>query len=176
MEVNQKSQRLKVAGIGNRNIPKEASSKLFDLGRLIAERNYLGLSGNSNGSDEFFAKGVNSVNPSLMNLYLPWNSFNKNFILPENKVRLLSKEDKAKCIAIASEHHPNWSACSFGAKSCLARNVAIVTDANVVFCYSDPNSKSGGTKHAVRIANAYQIPVYNLFTLSLEDCISALGD
>ena len=58
---------------GKRAVYPEDEKKIHDLGRLLAEKMNLVhfRSGNAMGTDELFAKGVSSVDPSRMHVVIP---------------------------------------------------------------------------------------------------------
>jgi len=70
---------------------------------------------------------------------------------------------------MAKKYHPNWNRLSIGAQKLMVRNCMqilgftgdIPTD--FVVCWTKDGKASGGTGQAIRIADDYQIPVYNIY-------------
>lgn len=104
-----------------------------------------------------------------MENYLPWAGFNG---APDNDERFIYNRMTAlnvdKAWAIAKQYHPNWNACSQAARAMHTRNVYQVlghdlnTPSQLVICWTPGASGSGGTGQAIRIARAYDIPVFDL--------------
>lgn len=149
--------KFRVAGIGSREISHNEEQLLFRLGEYIAKRNWTLSSGNANGSDEWFARGVNSISPKRVMLYLPWESYNKERIHPENR---WSAEHKDEWIPVAEKCHPNWQQLKSSVRSMMIRNVGIVSRANVVLAL--PSRKTGGTRHGMAAAREFSAPVVGL--------------
>lgn len=69
---------------------------------------------------------------------------------------------------LAAKYHPNWDACSGHAKALHARNGVIMlgdwldVPVRFVVCWTPDGKVVGGTGQALRIAAAYNIPVFNL--------------
>ncbi len=74
-------------------------------------------------------------------------------------------------LLVASVVHPNWRACNDWARMAHARNVCQIygkdlnTPVDFVIAYSEVKhgEPQGGTRTAIKIAEAGKIPVYNLF-------------
>lgn len=150
------------AGIGSRKTPVEILESMTKVASQLEVRDWVLRSGGADGADLAFEAGVS--NPENKVIYLPWRSFNK-------------RQDWEGCVwnytdehaRIAAEHHPKWSFMRHGVKKLHTRNVAQVlgddcsTPADAVVCWTPDGSDSGGTGQAIRIAWAYDIPVFNLY-------------
>lgn len=146
-----------VACIGSRALNIQEQNLCYKIGRFLSQ-NYNIKSGNAIGADQCYAKGVNSINPNQLYLYLPWKNYNINAIVNGNNV---CYEAKKEWFDIAKKMHFNWDFLSRGAKSLHARNVGIVE--NVKFVIAFPNKDwGGGTVMGMRIAEENKITVYNL--------------
>lgn len=155
--------RPRVACIGSREVPKDIQYNLIDIGRYLARKGYTVSTGNANGADFFFAFGAHEINPTLVEFHLPWENYNKTYIQDGNRVIIDGNRlDYAK---IAAELHPNWHACSQGAKRLHTRNVGIVLGCTQVIAYprmDNKNNPIGGTAMGIRVAQKYNIKVLNL--------------
>jgi hypothetical protein len=71
---------------------------------------------------------------------------------------------------LASQFHPAWDRLSYGARMLHARNVHQVLGANIlapvfssfVVCWTRDGLGGGGTGQAIRIAERYNVPVFDL--------------
>jgi hypothetical protein len=149
--------KFRVAGIGSREISDSQEKLLFKLSEYVGKRNWTLSSGNANGSDAYFAAGTNSVSPNSVMLYLPWESYNKERIHPENR---WSAEHKDEWTPVAEKCHPNWQQLKSPVRKMMIRNVGIVSRANVVLAL--PSRKTFGTRHGMSAAAEFGIPVLDL--------------
>src|SRR4051812_26972395 len=94
---------MKIACIGSRQITPEVWQKLSKIGAFIANQGWTINSGNAIGADYAFAAGVNGVDPQLVNLYMPWPSYNASHLVFGNSVHL--EHDEAWTV-MAKRHHP----------------------------------------------------------------------
>lgn len=154
------------AGIGSRETPDHILATMQVLGKEFAELGLTLRSGGASGADLAFEVGANQVPNAQKEIYLPWKGFNQNpsplFTIPDG------------ALEIAKAHHPAWHACSHAARKLHARNVLQILGQNLdapvkfVVCWTPDGaetrttSKTGGTGQAIRIANIYQVPVFNL--------------
>lgn len=160
------------SGIGSRNAPSEILNEMFKLGAFLANKNFILRSGAAEGSDEAFEKGCNSEY-GLKEIYLPWKKFNGS----NSHLYYENYNNFKEALKISSKFHPCWNKLSIADKCLLGRNVYQVlgqdlqTLSNFVICYTD-DKKTGGTKHTLRIAKSYNIPIFNFFGIQkfkLED-------
>jgi hypothetical protein len=146
------------AGIGSRETPKDILKFFEKLGTFLAKNGLILRSGHAQGADITFENGCDKVNGEK-EIYLPWNGFegsNSNLIV-----------SNLKAFKIAEEYHPYWHNLKQGAKSLQARNSHQVlgnnleTPSSFVICWTKNGKGSGGTGQAIRIAKAYDIPVFD---------------
>ena len=152
------------AGIGSRVTPGNILVTMQQFGKALALEGWTLRSGNCTGADQAFAKGANEVNPQLVELYLPWQSYEAGNIILGNVVYTPCCE----AYRIAAEHHPAWHKCSKAAQAMHARNVQIILGAELVepvqqvICWTPGAKAIGGTALGIRIARAWEIGVRNL--------------
>ena len=131
------------AGIGSRRTPTVRLQQMKCLAVILNDEGYILRSGGAEGADKAFESGANKKEIFLM------------------------KHATEQAEAYSKRYHPNWDACSFHARKLLARNAQIIlgphleTPVEFVICWIDVNNP-GGTAHSVRIADANNIPVYNM--------------
>lgn len=152
--------RIKVACIGSRQAPYDAIQIMENIGKTVVSSGFYVASGNAVGSDQAYARGANTVDPSKVLLYLPWLTYEKQSIHPQNMV---ITEPIDEWEELAAKHHPRYWQLSQGAQKMMKRNVGIILSSATVFAYMNPNkSHGGGTSHSVRIAEYLGIPVVRL--------------
>lgn len=110
-------------------------------------------------------EGAILINQPKVEVYLPWKGFNKN--IKSEHIELDSPKEWA--FDMAKEFHPNWYACKWGAKALHARNTHQVLGAategpksDIIICWTKDGKGQGGTGQALRIANNFNIPIYDL--------------
>lgn len=154
--------------IGSRSTPQDILADMKALGASLAAAGFTGRSGHAGGADQAFEIGFNDQ----FEIYLPWPDFGcdtpyrgKTFVFADDSVAM----------QIASEIHPNWKACSRGAKLLHSRNVYQVLGADLktpsiaLICWTKDGKTIGGTATAINLARRETIPVYNLATMSSEE-------
>lgn len=140
---------MKIACIGSRQTPEKILSVMESIGSYIAKSGQYVATGNAQGADQAFARGANSVDPSKVYLYLPWNTYEKDSIIYGNSV-FVSYSDEH--IRLAEQAHPVWNRLTQGAKKMMIRNAAIVSGSKLVLAWTDVSKSTGGTKHGIKIA------------------------
>ena len=156
-------------GIGSRQTPKNVLLRIETIAEEMAHRGWILRSGGADGADSAFEKGCDRAN-GKKEIFLPWKEFNNN----QSTLTTLPKE----AYTIAYKFHPNPDALKkteYG-KELMARNTLQIlgkdleTPTIFVICWTpdgieDGNKTSritGGTGQAIRIADAYNIPVLNI--------------
>lgn len=161
-------------GIGSRETPKPILELMQQIGWAMAMLGFQLRSGYARGADQAFEAGADKakfedpfgkrVRPDYKRIYLPWPSFNKAGVQAGHYVPPPSLELQA----IAERHHPNWNACSSGARKMHIRNVCQILGMDMrhpsgaVICWTPGAQMVGGTAQALRIAETYNVPIFNL--------------
>lgn len=144
------------SGIGSRNIPENIESLFISLGKFLEHHDFILRSGGARGADTAFETSVDSNHKEI---YLPWERFNNN-LSP-----LFNICDQA--LVMAEKFHPKWKNLNDKSKKFHARNCYQVLGGDLtepsefVLCWTPNGDGSGGTGQAIRIANAYNIPVFD---------------
>jgi hypothetical protein len=147
-----------VACIGSRILDIEEQKLCFRIGQFLSQ-GYIIKTGNAKGADQAYARGVNSIDPSKVRLYLPWKDYNIGNVVEGNVIACL--KPKIKWYSVVKDLHLTYDTLSYGAKTLHARNVGIVEDVDFVVAF--PNkTNGGGTVMGIRIALKNNITVYNL--------------
>ncbi len=146
------------AGIGSRETPEETQEYFSGIAAFLSLKGLVLRSGRANGADKAFEVGCDSVDGEK-EIYLPWRSFegsDSNLIV-----------SNTKAFEIAQKFHPYWDRLSDGAKKLQARNTHQVlgfdlkTPSKFVICWTKNGKGQGGTGQAIRIAQNYDIPVFD---------------
>lgn len=144
------------AGIGSRETPENIINFMTQIAFCLSSEGYVLRSGGADGADIAFEKGA-----SFKEIFLPWKGFNnsKSPFVPITK----EAED------IARKFHPIYDQLKQGAQKLHSRNVYQVLGKDLkspvefIICWTKDGKSSGGTGQALRIAQAYNIKIYNLF-------------
>lgn len=147
------------AGIGSRDAPDDILQECIRIGITLAEKGFTLRSGGAEGCDSAFEMGCDHASGSK-EIYLPWRNFNNN----------LSNlyEPSELAFQIAEKYHPNWNNLKRWIKRLHARNTHQILGQNCcnpvdfVVCFTPRGEMIGGTSQALRIAEDYDIPIYNL--------------
>lgn len=154
------------AGIGSRKTPPNALKIFYQLGATLAEKGFILRSGHAAGADQSFEDGCDSSN-GKKEIYLPWKGFNNSY----SDLYDISVE----AYNLANNFHPAFRQQSIGVQKLLARDGYQVLGLNLndpckmIICYTEFGKLKGGTSQAIRIAKAYNIPVFNLGEYSDTD-------
>lgn len=137
---------MKYAGIGSRETPHEVLGQIEYIAQNLAEEGHTLRSGGAKGADLAFEEGCG-----------------------DGKSEIFRAEDcTPEAMELSAKFHPNWDACKQYARKLHGRNALIILgrDLNdpvdIVICWTKDGKLQGGTAQALRIAAAYDIPVYNL--------------
>ena len=149
------------AGIGSRNTPETVLNQMSDIAAHLGSLNYTLRSGGAEGADTAFETGC-ALYPKQ--IYLPWKGFNG---LTGIVGDTLPTWQRARQITLNT--HPAPDRLSAGAVKLHTRNVFQVlgsdlkTPVDFIVCWTVDGRNTGGTGQAMRIANSYIIPIYNLY-------------
>lgn len=163
-------------GIGSRDTPAEMLVMMQAIAVELRGLGYVLRSGHADGADKAFEKGSQGTNQ----IWLPWKAF--NYVENEGLARTghYAIQDNWMADKIAAHNHPNWAACTEAARKLHTRNVYQVlgpglgvtyqeTISKFVVCWTKDGKASGGTGQAIRIAEKYHIPIFNLFNANALD-------
>lgn len=155
------------AGIGSRETPADVSMLMQRIAFELAKLDWCLRSGAAPGADTAFEEGASSLTGARREIFLPWPGF-------QGHRGPHWTEPTREAAAIAARFHPSWSRLSRGAQALQARNTHQVLGrccddpSKFVLCWTKDgatektSSWTGGTGQAIRIAAAYNVPVYNL--------------
>lgn len=163
------------AGIGSRETPNDVLELMTLIAANLAMQGWWLRTGIAPGADQAFAEGAG---PNA-EWSVPWLGFEQEFqdaqlaSYPPKPTILLPSATE---VNIAKQYHPAWDRLSQGAQKLHARNVLQILGPCVgnadfiqcsqasafVVCWTKDGQASGGTGQAIRIAEAYGIPVRNL--------------
>lgn len=151
---------MNIAAIGSRDLPPEYERMMLKFGFLIGKKGWSMSTGGAIGSDLAWLNGFNRAK-SFFNayIYLPWESYNIELLDSRNNMIVIHKEE---WVELAASHHPNWNNLKDSVKKLMTRNVGVVHNSNKVLYYVNPDSKTSGTKHAIKCAASLNIPCFNI--------------
>lgn len=135
------------AGIGSRDTPEEIQEMMREIAASLRKKRYLLCTGGARGADRAFEKGAKN---RATRVYLPDHATEKG-------------------IELASRFHPAWDKCDDFVRKLHGRNAHIMLGYSLskpvdfVVCWTKNGKDMGGTGLGMRIAEHYQIDIYNLF-------------
>ncbi len=148
------------SGIGSQKADPHICAMVSIFASQLESAGWFLRSGHADGCDISFEMGV----LKQMEIHLPWAGYNNAhhgwpYIVPKptHEVQM-----------IARQWHPKWDELSGPVKLLMCRNVTIVLGANLdqhaemVVCWTPKGALTGGTAHGMKVAYAYDIPVFNL--------------
>lgn len=139
------------AGIGSRETPERVLNQMNAIAILLQQEGWTLRSGGAAGADTAFELGAGV-----------------------HKEIFYARDADDAAIELAAKYHPAWHRCSPTAKKLLARNGYQIlgrdlkTPSQFVVCWTKDGGASGGTGQAIRVAEAYGIPVFNLQRASAD--------
>lgn len=154
------------AGIGARDTPPDVAQFMSMLATTWRTEGRILRSGRSGSADLAFERSAYGQ----AELFEPWPRFEA----PEAPVdATIYHSPTQRAFDMAADYHPRWDRCSAGARALLARNCHVILGrelidpVGVVVCFTKDATltglgSSGGTAHALRIAHAHKVKVYNL--------------
>lgn len=137
---------MKYAGIGSRDTPLITLELMTVLAAHLRERGMMLRSGGARGADTAFYNGVRSATHAEV--------FYADHATPE-------------AFDHAAKYHPAWEKCNGTTQVLHARNSMIMLGrylndpVDFVVCWTPGGQAVRGTGQALRIAKAYEIPVFN---------------
>lgn len=139
------------AGIGSRETPWGVCVQMEHIATQLKNMGYTLRSGGAQGADSAFERGAGG-----------------------KKEIFRASDATPASLELASKYHPAWHRCSDYAKKLHARNGFqilgrdLFSPSRFVVCWTKDGGPTGGTGQAIRLATAYQIPVFNLFHADAE--------
>jgi len=162
--------KFKVACIGSREISQKTSKKLEAIGTFIARKGGVVVSGNAIGSDAAYARGANSINPELVELYVVDRKHNPKFIVPGNKVIYETEENNETWQRIARLYHNRYDKLDDYVQRLMNRNAGIILNS---FCtlgvLNHSKSNFGGTGHGWKISEAFKHPRLDIYDIENDN-------
>lgn len=153
-------------GVGSRDTPDFVCKFMEDLAIVFADTGYVLRSGHAPGADLAFENGVDtfirlakSPRLGLKEIWIPWNGFNGS---SSRNLPTVASYD------VASQVHPVWFKLKDSHKALHARNANQVlgedlkTPSSFLICWTEGGEPSGGTRTAIMIAKAHNVPTLNL--------------
>lgn len=158
--------------IGSRETPDSIQQLMIKLASKLSKQGWIGRSGGADAADKCLELGCQE-SPETMEVYLPWNGFNKCYSNNIGYIDTPKLSTYQTALCLAEELHPNWAACSRGAKGLHTRNCYQVlgkdlkTPSRFVVCWAIPTGQGdnckGGTGQALRLAIREGVEIINLY-------------
>lgn len=165
---------LKYSGIGSRETPAEILTLMEDFAYAVASFSIM-RSGGADGADSAFEFGA-TLGGGIREIFLPWKGFN-------GCTDAILHEPTPEAYEVAAQFHPRWKYLRMPAQKLHARNSHQIMGAslhdpvNLVVCWTPGAKGGGGTGQALRIANHYEIEIWDLADPEMEQCArEIIGD
>lgn len=174
--INLMNNPLYYSGIGSRTTPAEILTLINQISTKLSQQNYICRTGYAEGADKAFYSGSS---PNVI-VYQPENITLNNGGIFRNAPMM---ENWSQALEIGKQFHPAWSHLGKYAQQLIARNGYQVlgddlsSPCEFIICWTPDGATkrttkyTGGTGQAIRIANHYNIPVYNLADASCRNTI-----
>lgn len=158
-------------GVGSRETPQDIQDIMEEFAFKLSQDCWVMRSGGAEGADSAFQAGASNTFATFEpEIYMPWYGFNNLYTEPGLLFPTKWKNIQ-EAYEIASKIHPNWDACSDGAKTLHSRNIYqvlghnLATPSKFLICWAktDKNGDAtGGTRTTWMLAKQYNIPCFNL--------------
>lgn len=158
------------AVVGNKDFPTDLIPKLTSIVKKLDSLGYTARTGSMKGLDVYVEEITTNVE-----LQLPWKNFNNK----ESKNTYSSPE----ILAIAKSLQPGFDELALPIKGFLAKNVRVllggkgISRAIFLLCHSEDGvdnarqvtSRTASVGHAIKVADKFNIPVFNLKNSNVEE-------
>ena len=151
----------RVACIGTKEPSTEEQNLLIKIGGWLALQGYTVSSGNAAGSERFFALGASMVNPCLVELNLPWEDYNPEFIFLLDQV--IVEPDSQERQMLVTQLHPQPDTVNDRTVRLHCRNIAIIEGTEFVIALPNwDKPEGGGTGMGLKVAEHFGIRIFDL--------------
>lgn len=155
-----------IAGVGSRDTIPSILRDMRRIGEWCRSHNITVRSGHASGADEAFEKGAQEACEAIY----PWSGFNtdpsKGGFTTNAEVVVYKPNTATE--DIARKYHPKYDYLKASVKKLMCRNVWQVLGETLndpvkfAVCWTEGAKGEGGTGQAIRVANGYGIPVYDM--------------
>lgn len=162
----------RIACIGSREAPVVVLKWMEATGAALVRAGYTLVSGNAPGADQAWARGGNSMDPTRVELCLPWDSFESSAVHGRNVVQVFNSADGERYVRLVRATHPSFGRLTDAAIRLHSRNAMIVEGAHLVLGALNPDKPGGGgTGSAFRIAQRHGICTFNVADALIREMI-----
>ncbi len=144
-------------GVGSRQTPDYICQAFTKFASHLSDLGYTLRSGGADGADLAFEDGANKKQ-----IWLPWLGFNNS------KEKFIFCKELTEPVARLVINNQHWNRLSEAGKKMHCRNVHQVlgnlvdeTVSEFVLCWTKDAEVIGGTATAIKLANLFDIPVFN---------------
>lgn len=146
------------------------------LSAQLESMGYTLRSGNADGSDSYFASGVEEN----AQIWLPWDNYNLDYQTkrPKHQYITIDENDKDAYDSV-DEFHPAPQHLTPKSRLLMMRNYRILMgkdspNSEFVIAWTKDGKDSGGSGQLLRIAKHYDIPIFNLHSMSWTEIIDKI--
>lgn len=156
------------AGIGSRETPSDICNQMTRIASTLSKK-YILRSGGALGADTAFELGAQGKKE----IYLPTDTFNYRVHNNIHYFNYQTLPGAAQAQEMTWMFHPKPDCLTNYAFHLMSRNAMQIfgktmnDPVDFVICWTENGQLKGGTSQAIRIAQHYNIPIYNLATPQL---------
>lgn len=144
-------------GIGSRTTPPNFCQAMTIIAKTLDRFGYTLRSGHAPGADQAFEDGA-----TKKEIFLPWEGFEGS----DSEFTEPSKQ----AIALSRKLFPHFPGVSQGTRKLISRNMHQLFGPNIqrspitefIVCWTPEAKLVGGTAYALKAANHFHIPIFNL--------------
>lgn len=157
------SKKLIYAGIGSRQTDGTTITEMVSIAEQLSP-NWILRSGHAGGADLAFERGA-MLGGGTKEIFIPWFGFNN---APRDHADYIRPRATQELADFTASFHPAWNRCSAEAKLLHMRNSCQIlglygeTPVDMVICWTPNGSRTGGTGQALRVAEHFNIPIFDL--------------
>lgn len=162
-----------VAIIGSREINDEQFNYLADIASKFVAAGWTVTTGCADGADHAAMVGAREIDPTKLEIFLPWASYNNNYHDKLATYTVFNEKTHKHWLESVDVYHEAPQYLKQGARRLMARNYGIIEHVDLVIAHPMNLSSMGGTGQAIRIARGTGRPC---FTVCDEENRNALHE
>lgn len=150
----------RVAIIGSRELDDKSLERLTKIAEEFVRAGWEVSTGCADGADYAAMVGARNVDPTKLNIYLPWDTYNKEYHRDTDNTVVYDAKKHKDWTESVHDYHPASTGMKQGAFKLHARNYGIVHDCELVIANPVKIGQRSGTDQGIRVAKGLSIPCY----------------
>lgn len=142
-----------IACVGQRDLPQYMHGVLVSAGMYYVQQGHVVLSGNAIGADQAYALGASTADPTRVELFLPWQSYEEKAIIYGNRVHYAVDATPDEQDLATEAYLRDWSKLPKPKRLLMIRNAMVASHCDMLIAYPNKTRRGwAGTGHAMRCA------------------------